>query len=56
MEGEDAEELLGGKRVLLWTDSIATRAYVNKGSGSSRVMTGIMKKVWSKCLALGCSV
>ena len=28
MEGEDEEELLGGKRVLLWTDSIATRAYM----------------------------
>ena len=56
MEGENAEDLLGGQRVLLWTDSIATRAYVNKGSGPSRVMTGIMKKVWSKCLVLGCSV
>ena len=42
--------------MLLWTDSIATRAYVNKGSGPSRVMTGIMKKIWAKCLALGCSV
>ena len=29
---------------------------MNKGSGPSRVMTGIMKKVWSKCLVLGCSV
>ena len=36
--------LLGDKRVLLWTDSIATRAYVNTGAGSSRVMTGIMKR------------
>ena len=56
MEGDDAEVLLGDKRVLLWTDSIATRAYVNKGSGSSMVMTGIMKRVWAKCLVLGCSV
>ena len=53
MEGEDAEDLLGGKRVLLWTDSIATMAYVN---GSSRVMTGIMKRVWSKCSVSGCSI
>lgn len=48
MEGSDVEELLGGARVLLWTDSIATRAYVNKGSGSSRVMTGIMKRAWAQ--------
>ena len=42
--------------MLIWTDSIATRAYVNKGSGSSRVMTGLMKRVLACCIRLGCSL
>ena len=56
LEGDDAEQLVGGKRLLTWTDSIATRAYNNKGSGSSRVMTGLMKRVFACCIRLGCSL
>ena len=30
LEGDDAEQLVGGKRLLIWTDRIATWAYVIK--------------------------
>ena len=43
-------------RLLLWSDSVAAVAYVNRGCGSSDVMYGIMKEVWAMCLKLECSI
>lgn len=50
------EGKLRGQRILVWTDNKATEAYINKGSGSSRIMTELMKRIWGVCIKLECSV
>ena len=47
---------LSGRRLLLWSDSVATVAYVKKGAGDSDEMSAIMKRVFVMCLELECSV
>ena len=42
--------------MLLWSDSVATVAYVKKGAGDSDEMSAIMKRVFVMCLELECSV
>ena len=49
-------DLLRGQQILLWTDSMATKAYINKGSGPSAIMTALMKDIWTRCIELGIGV
>jgi hypothetical protein len=47
---EEAQRL-GGLTVLIRPDVTTTvRQYVNKGSGPSKMLTSIMKRIWTICL------
>ena len=50
------QERLEGQRILLWSDSVAAVAYINKGAGRSDVMSRQMRRIWALCLEMGCSV
>lgn len=56
LEGGHHDGQLRGQRLLVWTDSVATKAYINKGSGPSAIMSSLMKRIWRRCMVLGCSV
>ena len=43
-------------RLMLWSDSVATVAYINEGAGSSDVMYHMMKGIWAMCIKLECSI
>ena len=47
---------LRGMQILLWTDSVATKAYINNGSGPSTVMSRLMKRIFARCINLGIGV
>lgn len=43
-------ESLAGKAVLVRPDASTSVAYVNKGSGSSRMLTMTMRNIWNVCV------
>ena len=43
-------KLLVGKTVLVRPDASTTVAYVNKGSGPSKTLTAIMRRIWDVCV------
>ena len=47
---------LGGLTVLIRPDATTTVRYVNKGSGPSKMLTAIMRRIWTICLKHGISL
>jgi hypothetical protein len=47
---------LAGLTVLIRPDATTTVRYVNKGSGPSKMLTAIMKRIWTICLRYGISL
>lgn len=45
-----------GASILLWPDCMGTVRYVNKGAGSSDVLSHIMRRIWRRCIELGVSM
>ena len=44
---------LEGRQVLVRPDASTSVAYINKGSGPSKVLSAIMRRIWDKCVQHG---